>query len=92
MFQECSHLVELPNISQWKTKNVTTMERMFYGCSALIFLPDFSEWDMTEVDNIEEMFRGCRTITIFPDYRKWKNLKATVSDAGIFEDCDNYHN
>ena len=92
MFQECSHLVELPNISQWNTKNVTTMERMFYGCSALILLPDFSDWDMTEVDNIEEMFRGCRSITIFPDYRNWKNLKATVSDAGIFEDCDNYHN
>ena len=34
MFNGCSSLISLPDISKWDTKNVTNMSEMFYGCSS----------------------------------------------------------
>ena len=33
MFNGCTSLYSLPDISQWNTNNVTDMNNMFYGCS-----------------------------------------------------------
>jgi len=40
MFNECSSLISLPDISKWNTNNVTNMSHIFYGCSSLLSLPD----------------------------------------------------
>ena len=41
MFDTCTSLKFLPDISKWVTKNVTNMGSMFSYCSSLKSLPDF---------------------------------------------------
>ena len=41
MFDGCSSLESLPDISKWNANNVTTMNYMFYGCKLLKSLPDW---------------------------------------------------
>jgi len=43
MFNECSSLLHLPDISKWNTTNVTNMSGMFMECSSLVNLPDISK-------------------------------------------------
>ena len=40
MFDGCSSLSNLPDISKWNTNNVTDMNSMFYGCSTSLKIPD----------------------------------------------------
>ena len=40
MFNGCSSLNNLPDISKWDTKNVTNMGSMFCGCNKLKQIPD----------------------------------------------------
>ena len=49
IFYECSSLISLPDISKWKTNNVTDMSYMFYRCSRLSSLPDISKWKTNNV-------------------------------------------
>ena len=42
MFDGCSSLSNLPDISKWNTNNVNNMSYMFYKCSSLSKLPDIS--------------------------------------------------
>ena len=44
MFDGCSSLNSLPDISKWNTSNVNDMNNMFNGCSSLKSLPDISKW------------------------------------------------
>ena len=44
MFNGCSSLISLPDLSKWDTKN-TKMYSMFNGYSSLISLPDLSKWN-----------------------------------------------
>ena len=39
MFEGCSSLSNLPDISKWNTNNVTSMYDMFSGCSNLLNIP-----------------------------------------------------
>ena len=41
MFNGCSSLKSLPDISKWNTNNVTNMNNMFGGCELLKLLPDW---------------------------------------------------
>ena len=43
IFNYCSSLTSLPDISKWNTKNVTNMEGLFNYCSSLTSLPDISK-------------------------------------------------
>jgi len=43
LFNGCSLLKELPDISKWNTSKVTNMSNMFSGCSSLKKLPDLSK-------------------------------------------------
>ena len=44
MFNKCSKLSSLPDISKWITNNVNNMRVMFQKCSSLNELPDISKW------------------------------------------------
>ena len=52
IFNECSSLTELPDISKWNTNNVINMEYMFNKCSSLSYLPDISKWNISNVKNL----------------------------------------
>ena len=56
MFQECSSLSELPDISKWNTIKVKDMRYIFYQCSSLKLLPDISKWNISNVTDISFMF------------------------------------
>ena len=59
MFNKCSSLSSLPDISKWNTNNVTNMSYMFRSCSSLSSLPDISKWNTNNVNNMSSMFAGC---------------------------------
>ena len=42
IFNECTVLSVLPDISKWNTSNVTDISYMFNGCISLTYLPDIS--------------------------------------------------
>ena len=43
MFNECSKLKSLPNLSKWNLKNLINNEYMFNKCSSLISIPKLSK-------------------------------------------------
>ena len=61
MFDGCSSLISLPDISKWNTNNVECMSYMFSRCSSLISLPDISKWNIKYTNN---MFDGCHNLII----------------------------
>ena len=86
MFEGCSSLISLPDISKWNTKYVYNMESMFEGCSSLISLPDISKWDTKYVYNMGYMFEGCSSLISLPDISRWNT--SNVGDmSGIFNGC-----
>ena len=64
MFNGCSSLSSLPDISKWNTNNVTNMNCMFSWCSSLSSLPDISKWNTNNVTSMSCMFIGCLNIII----------------------------
>ena len=62
MFEGCSSLISIPDISKWDTKKVTNISFMFSGCSSLISLPDISKWNTSNVDAMNDMFNECHNV------------------------------
>ena len=71
-----SSLIELPDISNWNTKNVKKINNMFY-CLNLKTLPDISKWDTSNISNMSHLFFGCNKLYSLPDISKWKVSKVT---------------
>ena len=58
MFEGCSSLLYLSDISKWNTNNVANMSGMFRDCSLLSSLPNISKWNTNKVTNMSYMFYG----------------------------------
>ena len=67
MFDCCSSLSSLPDISKWNIINVTHMSYMFYECSSLLFLPDISKWNTNNVIDMDFIFDGCLNIIVLKE-------------------------
>ena len=72
MFDECSSLSNLPDISKWNTNNVITMNYMFDECLSLLNLPDISKWNTNNVNNMRYMFYGCSKLSVKPVFKNQK--------------------
>ena len=59
MFNGCSSLQSLPDISKWNTSNITNMSYMSNGCSSLKTRPDISKWKLKENSAMDNIFLGC---------------------------------
>ena len=70
MFNGCSSLSSLPDISKWNTDNVTNMSWMLYGCSLLSSLPDISKWNTNNAIYIFGIFSECSSLSI----SKWNTI------------------
>jgi len=46
LFNGCSSLKSLPDISKWDANNITFLNSLFFNCSSLISLPDISKWNI----------------------------------------------
>ena len=44
MFNECSSLISLPDISKWNIKNVINIDKIFNGCTKIKSFPDISRF------------------------------------------------
>ena len=62
MFDGCSSLSSLPDISKLNINNVTNINAMFYGCSSLSSLPDISKWNIN--NSKYDMLDECLNIII----------------------------
>jgi len=57
MFNECTSLISLSDISNWNTKNPTDMREMFNNCFFLISLPNIYKW-AKNITNFDNMFNN----------------------------------
>ena len=64
MFDNCSLLLSLPDISKWNTNNVKNMSWMFSNCKSLSSLPDISKWNTNKVTDMSGMFYNCKSLTL----------------------------
>ena len=64
MFEACSSLKSLPDISKWNTNNVNDMQCMFEGCKSLKSLPDISKKNANngEVMNVLECRKDSQSV------------------------------
>ena len=67
MFCDCYNLSSL-DLSNFKTKNVTSMYKMFYGCSALQTIYVSYNFVTKKGSSGADMFKGCTKLKGFIDY------------------------
>jgi surface protein len=86
MFNGCSSLITLPDISKWKFSKVKDISSMFNGCKSLVSIPDISKWETKEVENVSYMFYECRSLISLPDLTKW-NINNITNMKKMFYGC-----
>ena len=77
IFNDCSSLIALPDISNWNTEKVNNMSDMFHNCTSLQVLPDISNWNTKKVTNMCRLFSDCSSLISLPDISKWNTSKVT---------------
>lgn len=88
MFANCK-LEKIPNIRNWNTSNVTSMNGVFQDCCNLKKIPDFIKfWNTNSVTTMRNMFARCTKIKTVPDISNW-NLFRCNDVSGMFENCTN---
>ena len=85
MFQNCSNLTTVGDISRWNTSNANDMSNMFDGCSSLTNL-DLSRWNVSGVTIMDNMFTNCSSLTTVGDLSRW-NLRLLGSATNMFSGC-----
>jgi len=89
MFNFCSSLSSLPDISKWNIDKVENMSYMFSGCSSLLSLPDISNWNTNKVYySMSSMFSGCSSLFSLPDISNW-NTNDAFGMSNMFDECYN---
>ena len=88
MFDRCSSLLSLPDISKLNTNKVTDMNSLLCKCTSLSSLPDISKWNTNKVTNMSCMFDRCSSLLSLPDISKW-NIKNVINMSGMFYNCVN---
>ena len=84
MFNNCSALNELPNISEWDMENVIDTSCMFEQCTSITSLPDISIWKIGKIKYMNKMFRNCRNLSYLPNLSNWEINHDTETD-NMFE-------
>ena len=88
MFDDCSSLISIDDISILNTTEIISLKRMFYGCKNLKSLPDISKWTTMNVNDMSNMFGGCSSLISLPDISNW-NTENVTSMKSIFHGCKN---
>ena len=86
MFNGCSSLLSIPDISKWDTINMTDISEMFKGYSSLKILPDISKWNTENITNINRLFSDCKSLISLPDISKW-NTNNIINISYLFNGC-----
>ena len=92
MFNNCSSLLSLPDISKWNTSKVTDMSKMFNNCSSISSLPDILKWNTDNVINsVNHIFDNCLLLLYLPDLEQIKKI-INSKMQNFFNKYDNYGN
>ena len=86
MFNKCSTLISLPELSGLKTNNIIKMNSIFSQCSSLSELPDISNWNTSKVSDMNYLFYKCSSLTSLPDLSKWDTGNVKYMDS-MFSTC-----
>ena len=89
MFNNCSSLASVGDLSNWDTSKVTNMAYVFVNCSSLTSL-NLSNWDMSKVTSLTYMFYYCRALTSL-NVSGW-DLSSCSNISEIFRDCTKLSN
>ena len=54
MFEGCSSLISIPDISKWDISNITNINGMFPKCYSLISITDISKLNFSNIDKNED--------------------------------------
>ena len=52
MFEGCSSLFYLPDLSKWNISKIVNINSIFKECSSLESLPDISKWNANKVSDM----------------------------------------
>ena len=86
LFNGCSLLKSLPDISKWNTSKIEYMTECFMYCSSLLSLPDISKWNTKNVKDMKDLFTGCKSLISIPDISIWKTDNL-IEINNIFKGC-----
>lgn len=85
-FWGCSSLTSVPNINEWDTSSVTSLERTFENCSN--FNQSLNGWDTSAVTTLRRCFEGCTNFN--SSISDW-NTALVSNMSGVFTDCSSYN-
>ena len=89
LFNECTSLKSLPDISKWNVEKIANISEMFKCCSSLNSLPDISKWNINESANITSIFYGLPEKLSLPDInRRKKTISKSFVDQEISSDIE----
>ena len=86
LFQGCSLLKSISNLSKLKTNNLTNMKYLFDECSLLESISDISKWNTNNITSMRHLFNGCSSLKSIPDISKW-NTNNVNNIYGMFAGC-----
>ena len=86
MFDSCSSLTYLPNISNWNMENVTNISCMFFECSNLKFEKDKLNWNISNCTDIRSLFYKCSSANYLPDISNL-NTSNVIHMNQLFGEC-----
>lgn len=75
-----SKLSSVEGLEKLNTKNVTTMEEMFYFTSKLKEINGIKDWDTLKAEDMEGMFHGSGVEVL--DLSKWKFQNKSIPEQG----------
>ena len=85
-FKSCTNLVEIKNIENLDTSEVTTMQEMFYNCSNLSEV-DVSNFNTSKVTDIQALFKACGNLASL-DISNF-DTSSVITMRELFRDCSN---
>ena len=70
MFEDCSNLKYLSNISGWDTTNMKEINYMFKNCSSVEEI-DLSNWETSKLVKMQGLFYGCTNLKQIKGLLNW---------------------
>jgi len=62
LFEDCTNLIAIPDLSSWDFSKVTTLNNMCHNCSQLRVV-DLSSWDLASVTNMRSLCSNASRVT-----------------------------
>lgn len=75
LFNGCTDLISVGDVSSWSLSNVTTLEDTFKSCLVLREI-DVSTWDVSSVTSLKNTFSYCKALSVI-DVSNWHTGELT---------------